>query len=70
MHWSVDDYVKNAFFVSQYGEKSFMILNLVSDENILDLGCVNAEIAAKISLKGGKGEAIDSKKNDLCSSKT
>lgn len=67
MDWSVDDYAENAYaenasFVSQFGDDVLMLLNPVSGEHILDLGCGNVELAEKIAAKGCKVTAIESSK--------
>ena len=63
MKWNVSDYTKNASYVSQYGEDVLALLDPVSGEHILDLGCGEGELAAKIALKGCKVTAIDSSKD-------
>jgi trans-aconitate methyltransferase len=63
MKWSVDDYIKNASYVSQYGEDIVALLEPLSGEHILDLGCGDGELAEKIALKGCKITAIDSSKD-------
>ena len=59
MEWSVNDYTKNASFVSQYGEEVLALLNPASGEHILDLGCGEGQLAEKIASKGCKVTAID-----------
>ena len=70
MDWSVDDYAENASFVSQFGDDVLMLLNPVSGEHILDLGCGNGELAEKIAAKGCKVTAIDSSKEMVNAAQT
>lgn len=60
MKWNVDDYVKNASFVSQYGEDVLALLKPMKGEAILDLGCGDGALAEKMTRKGCKVTAIDS----------
>ena len=63
MKWNVDDYTKHASYVSEYGEDVLALLDSVSGEHILDLGCGDGELAEKIALSGCKVTAIDSSKD-------
>ena len=60
MKWNVNDYTKNASYVSQYGQDVLELLNPKSGEHILDLGCGDGELAQKIEAKGAIVTAIDS----------
>ena len=60
MKWNVNDYAKNASYVSQYGQDVLELLNPKSGEHILDLGCGDGELAQKIEAKGAIVTAIDS----------
>ena len=69
LKWRVDDYIKNASFVSRYGEDVLRLLNAVHGEHILDLGCGDGALAEKIALKGCKVTAIDSSKDMIDAAK-
>ena len=59
MKWNVDDYNKNASYVSQYGRDVLLLLAPEPNEYILDLGCGDGELAEKISISGCAVTAID-----------
>lgn len=59
MKWDVETYNRNAHFVSKYGQAVLDLLNPQPNETILDLGCGDGTLAAKISSRGGIVTAID-----------
>ncbi len=69
MKWSVADYISHAAYVSQYGEDVLALLDPVSGEHILDLGCGEGELAEKIALKGCQVTAIDASQDMIHAAK-
>jgi trans-aconitate methyltransferase len=58
--WNPDSYAKNARFVSELGEPLLQLLEPKADERILDLGCGDGALTAKIAVVGALVIAIDS----------
>ena len=57
--WDAGEYAANARFVSNYGEAIVDLLNPQSEERILDLGCGDGALTAKIGASGAVVTAVD-----------
>jgi trans-aconitate methyltransferase len=57
--WDAGDYERNARFVSDYGTKLLGWLAPCSDEMILDIGCGDGAITARIAASGAQVVGLD-----------
>jgi trans-aconitate methyltransferase len=64
--WSSDRYAENARFVSDLGQAVFELLNPQPGERILDLGCGDGALTAKIVASGAEVVGVD-KSTDMVS---
>lgn len=58
-NWNPESYAKNARFVSDLGEPLLALLDARPGETILDLGCGDGALTAKIAAAGGKVYGCD-----------
>ena len=59
MKWNADDYARNARFVAEYGEDVIDLLAPAAAERILDVGCGDGALTAKIVACGADVVGID-----------
>ena len=64
-NWNAEDYAKNSQCQLQLGEELIEKLSLTGNESLLDIGCGDGKITAKLSkiLKKGEAVGIDSSEN-------
>jgi trans-aconitate methyltransferase len=58
-HWSAADYARNARFVAEYGAEIVDLLAPLPGERILDLGCGDGALTARIAASGAAVVAVD-----------
>jgi len=63
--WNAEDYAKNSHCQLQLGEELIEKLSLTGNESLLDIGCGDGKISAKLSkiLKNGEVVGIDTSEN-------
>jgi SAM-dependent methyltransferase len=59
-HWSPADYARNASFVPELGTAALQLLNPQPGELILDVGCGDGALTAKIVEAGARAIGLDS----------
>ncbi len=64
-NWNAEDYAKNSQCQLQLGEELIEKLSLTGNESLLDIGCGDGKITAKLSkiLKNGEVVGIDASEN-------
>ena len=64
-NWNAEDYAKNSQCQLQLGEELIEKLSLTGNESLLDIGCGDGKISAKLStiLKKGEAVGIDASEN-------
>ncbi len=64
-NWNAEDYAKNSQCQLQLGEELIEKLSLTGNESLLDIGCGDGKISAKLSkiLKNGEVVGIDASEN-------
>ena len=64
-NWNAEDYAKNSQCQLQLGEELIEKLSLTGNESLLDIGCGDGKITAKLSkiLKNGEAVGIDASEN-------
>ena len=65
LNWNAEDYAKNSQCQLQLGEELIEKLSLTGNETLLDIGCGDGKITAKLSaiLKKGEAVGIDASEN-------
>lgn len=58
-HWQADDYARHARFVSDYGNALLDVLQAQPHERVLDLGCGDGVLTAKIAASGCRVLGVD-----------
>lgn len=59
MIWDADEYKRNFFFVPEYGEGVVELLAPAPGMSVLDLGCGNGTLTAKIAAAGARVTGLD-----------
>lgn len=58
--WNAKDYTRDFAFVHRYGEDVLRLLDIKAGDNVIDLGCGNGALTARIAESGAQVVGIDS----------